>query len=238
MNRVRGTLSPAVLVSALLFATAGCQPGDKEGEEYFTGVADTRPYDQWLAARSEIPADLALGGQFRTVPGHDAAKGGDRVLRYRVQVEKGLELDGRNLARAVHETLNDARSWGGDGTIGLERVSSGASSFTVTVASTGTVNSWCAKDGLDTGEQRVSCNVASTRRVMLNAWRWGTGSATYGDDLANYRRMLINHEVGHRLGHLHETCARSGAPAPVMMQQTLTLVTGGATCRPNPWPRP
>lgn len=238
MNWARRTLSPAVLIPGLLLTTVACGPEDKESEKYVTAGADTRPYDQWLAARSEIPADLALSGQFLTVPGHDAAKGGDRVLRYRVQIEKGLQIDARYLARAVHETLNDARSWGGDATIGLERVSSGASSFTVTVASTGTVNSWCAKDGLDTGEQRVSCNVASTRRVMLNAWRWGTGSSTYGDDLANYRRMLINHEVGHRLGHMHETCERSGAPAPVMMQQTLTLVTGGATCVPNPWPRP
>ncbi|MFE3203279.1 DUF3152 domain-containing protein [Embleya sp. NPDC059237] len=241
MNSALKSILAALLASGLLLATAGCRLSDKKDdkdEKYVTGAADTRPYEEWLAARSEIPADLALAGRFRTVPGHDEARGGTRVLRYRIQIEEGLSIDATYFARAVHETLNDTRSWGGDGTIALERVGSGDSDFVVTLASTGTVNTWCAKDGLDTGEQRVSCNVASTRRVMINAWRWATGSTTYGDDLANYRRMLINHEVGHRLGHMHETCDRSGAPAPVMMQQTLTLVTGSATCSPNPWPRP
>ncbi|WP_346012062.1 DUF3152 domain-containing protein [Streptomyces sp. SID3343] len=240
MKSARRTLLSALAMVCLLVATTtACLKDDAGTGTYVSATADPRPYEQWLAARADIPADLALPGKFLTVAGHDAAKGPGRVLRYRLEVEDGIDIDARYLARAVHETLNDPRSWGGGrGTIALERVSSGDSSFTVTLASTGTVNSWCAKDDLDTGEQRVSCNVASTRRVMLNAWRWSAGSPTYGDDLANYRRMLVNHEVGHRLGHFHETCERSGALAPVMMQQTLTLVTGAATCVANPWPYP
>jgi hypothetical protein len=50
--------------------------------------------------------------------------------------------------------------------------------------------------------------------------------------------MLINHEVGHRLGYGHVLCPEEGALAPVMMQQTKFLTAEGVTCRPNPWPHP
>ena len=51
----------------------------------------------------------------------------------------------------------------------------------------------------------------ATRRrptaVMINAYRWAQGATTYGHDkMFAYRQMLINHEVGHRLGHDHATC--------------------------------
>ena len=108
----------------------------------------------------------------------------------------------------------------------------------VTLASPGTTAEWCAKSGLDTTVDNVSCDSAATERVMINAWRWAQGAKTYGDRMAAYRQMLINHEVGHRLGKGHLYCRRDGAPAPVMMQQTKTLTTGDNTCRPNPWPRP
>jgi len=54
-------------------------------------------------------------------------------------------------------------------------------------------------------------------------------AATHLDD---YRAYLVNHEVGHRLGHGHETCPAAGAPAPVMVQQSKSLYG----CAPNPWP--
>jgi hypothetical protein len=50
--------------------------------------------------------------------------------------------------------------------------------------------------------------------------------------------MLINHEVGHRLGYGHITCDKDGGLAPVMQQQTKFLNHDGIRCRANPWPYP
>ena len=109
----------------------------------------------------------------------------------------------------------------------------------ITLASAPTTDVWCAKSGLDTSVDRVSCDSASTERVMINAYRWAQGAKTFGDDkMFSYRQMLINHEVGHRLGFDHVGCPKDGALAPVMMQQTKTLKTGSAECRPNAWPHP
>ncbi|MEU8822637.1 DUF3152 domain-containing protein [Streptomyces sp. NPDC048636] len=196
-------------------------------------------YAEKMAAVIPLDPKLRGSGAFATVPGHDRAPGRGQLLRYRVDVEKGLPLDGALFAEAVHKTLNDERSWGHGGTRRFERVSSGHADFAITLASPGTTAAWCAKSGLDTAEENVSCDSASTQRVMINAYRWAQGAKTFGDDkMLAYRQMLINHEVGHRLGHDHEVCGRQGALAPVMMQQTKFLTTDGATCRPNAWPFP
>ncbi|MGP3999826.1 DUF3152 domain-containing protein, partial [Streptomyces sp. 8N706] len=201
--------------------------------------AASATYEQKMAAVYPLDAKLAGSGDFAPVPGRDKAPGRGQVIRYRVDVEKGLPLDGELFARAVHETLNDERSWGHDGSRTFERVSTGDADWVITLASPGTTATWCAKSGLDTTVDNVSCDAASTERVMINAYRWAQGAETYGDaKMLAYRQMLINHEVGHRLGHNHEGCTKQGALAPVMMQQTKFLATDGTVCKPNPWPVP
>ncbi|WP_348652582.1 DUF3152 domain-containing protein [Streptomyces sp. WMMC500] len=195
-------------------------------------------YRRRMAETYPVPAGLDGPGTFATVPGHDPAPGAGRVVRYRVDVEDDVPLDGRLFARAVQETLNDERGWGEAGLRTFERVSTGPADFAVTLASPGTTGEWCAMSGFDTTVDNVSCDSGRTERVLINAFRWAQGSTTYGDDILRYRQMLINHEVGHRLGRLHAHCAREGALAPVMMQQTLSLTTDGARCETNPWPHP
>ncbi|WP_324197102.1 DUF3152 domain-containing protein [Streptomyces sp. NRRL B-1677] len=202
------------------------------------GAAGQLTYEQKMDRKYPLDEKAKGSGSFETVGGHDSAPGRGDVLRYRVDVEKGLPLDGELFATAVHRTLNDERSWGHGGTRTFERVSSGHADFVITLATPGTTAVWCAKSGLDTTEDNVSCDSAATDRVMINAYRWAQGAPTYGDKIHAYRQMLINHEVGHRLGHDHETCSKEGALAPVMMQQTKFLTTDGVTCRPNPWPHP
>lgn len=83
------------------------------------------------------------------------------------------------------------------------------------------------------------CNMA-TRVIDINSGRWFGGSEASGLPLDQYRRYVINHEVGHALGcrqHAHQ-CV--DGVAPVMMQQTK-----GTYCKKHkhiataqPWPLP
>ncbi|MFD9373766.1 DUF3152 domain-containing protein [Streptomyces sp. NPDC060020] len=196
-------------------------------------------YEQQMAQQLPIDAKLTGPGTFDTVPGVAKAPGKGRLVRYRVDVEQGLGLDPQLFAEAVQRTLNDPRSWAHGGTMTFERVPGGEADFVITLASPGTTGVWCAKSDLDTTVDNVSCDSASTSRVMINAFRWAQGSATYGpDQMFAYRQMLINHEVGHRLGHGHVNCQTPGALAPIMQQQTKSLDIGGIQCKANPWVYP
>ncbi|MFI6687218.1 DUF3152 domain-containing protein [Streptomyces sp. NPDC050485] len=193
-------------------------------------------YEQQMTRQFPLDAKLTASGRFDAVPGFEAAPGTGRKYRYRVDMEQGLGLDGGLFAEAVQKTLNDDRSWSHSGAMTFERISSGKPDFVITLASPGTTGTWCAKSGLDTTEDNVSCDSAATDRVMINAYRWAQGSVTYGAQAMHaYRQMLINHEVGHRLGHNHVSCRTPGTLAPVMQQQTKSLEIDGIKCLPNPW---
>ncbi|MFJ2887986.1 DUF3152 domain-containing protein [Streptomyces sp. NPDC087305] len=195
-------------------------------------------YAQKMAKKYPLGAKLKGPDKFDAVPGVDKAPGKGHKYTYRVDVEQGLGLDGTLFAEAVQKTLNDKRSWVHNGARTFERIYTGKPDFVITLASPGTTATWCAKSGLDTTEDNVSCDSAATERVMINAYRWAQGSTTYGDKMYAYRQMLINHEVGHRLGYGHVTCDKDGELAPVMQQQTKFLNHDGIHCLANPWPYP
>ncbi|MGW6393171.1 DUF3152 domain-containing protein [Streptomyces sp. NPDC055103] len=202
-------------------------------------AAPAPTYEQLMTRQFPIDPKLHGSGEFEAVPGFQKAPGKGRLVRYRIDVEKGVGLDPVLFASAVHKTLNDERSWAGQGAMTFERISSGDPEFVITLASPGTTGDWCRKSGLDTTVDNVSCDSASTERVMINAFRWAQGSETFGPKaMYAYRQMLINHEVGHRLGHGHVSCDTPGALAPVMQQQTKSLKIDGISCRPNPWVYP
>ncbi|MFF5521340.1 DUF3152 domain-containing protein [Streptomyces coeruleorubidus] len=195
-------------------------------------------YDEKMGKTYPLGATFKGSGTFDAVPGIATGPGTGQKFTYRVDVEQGLGLDAELFAEAVQKTLNDQRSWAHNGARTFERIYSGKPDFVITLASPGTTADWCAKSGLDTTVDNVSCDSAATERVMINAYRWAQGSETYGDKIHAYRQMLINHEVGHRLGYGHVTCDKDGGLAPVMQQQTKFLDHDGIRCRANPWPYP
>jgi hypothetical protein len=169
------------------------------------------------------------------VPGSDTpvSLAPGRTVRYTVEAEGGLKVDLANFSSQVRDVLTGDRGWEAKdrvrfGNVTAAAVAKGAAvDVHITLASPDTVDRECAP--LRT-LGKVSCHSGS--RVMLNVMRWLKGAASYGDDLASYRIYLINHEVGHSLGHGHSTCPKPGASAPVMVQQTLGL----QGCKAWPYP--
>ena len=150
------------------------------------------------------------------------------LTRYDVRVEDGLSIDPDKAAVQIQRILDDKRSWSGTRHWRFELAPVGEpASLHVYIVTPDTTDRLCAPY-LTRGE--VSCQ--NGNRVILNAKRWLLGVDSYGSDLTNYQRYLVNHEFGHALGKSHVGCPRSGRLAPVMMQQTKGL----GACRRNPWP--
>lgn len=165
----------------------------------------------------------------RLVPGTSEVNGpGPITWRYGVEVERGLPIDAVEFAAAVDRILFDPRGWLGPGSrITLLRVDQPPFDFMVTLAKPRTVDRLCLP--LHTAS-RVSCE--NRGRSVINWLRWSTSSPYWGDR-TKYRRYLINHEVGHSLGHGHRFCGGRGQVAPVMQQQT----GPAAPCIHAQWPK-
>ncbi len=178
---------------------------------------------------------MAGAGTIRALkipPGPVAAAG--RTVSYSIEIEDGIPVRPTDFARTVQGVLVDARGWQTeDGVrfepLGPSALAAGAhADVRVTLASPALTARLCAP--LNVSTQQVSC--WNGGRAVLNLARWALGSSTYGSDLRAYRVYLVNHEVGHGLGHQHAQCSEPNRPAPVMVQQTKSLE--GCTAWPYP----
>ncbi|MGH2770929.1 MAG: DUF3152 domain-containing protein [Actinomycetota bacterium] len=147
------------------------------------------------------------------------------TVAYRVESRSGDRADFESVVEA---TLSDPRGWSRAG-FALVRARDGP--FLIVLGDGDEVDRLCLP--YET-YGKYSCQNGPV--VALNADRWRFAHPKWTGDLATYRQMLVNHEVGHLLGQKHPSpqCPRRGQPAPVMAQQT-TELNG---CRPNPWPLP
>lgn len=179
----------------------------------------------------DVEVPVALGGDFLIAPGSQDAPDGRVTYQVRVEVEDGLPVSVEEFSAFAMETLNDERSWAHDGAVTFARTD-GDADIRVVLASPATVDENCAP--LKTGG-KWSCGRYG--HAMINAARWVSGADAFtgaGGEIEEYRRYLINHEVGHLLGYQHESCTTPGSPAPVMTQQSLYL----QGCTPNGWAHP
>ncbi|GHH40299.1 DUF3152 domain-containing protein [Lentzea cavernae] len=197
-----------------------------------------------------VPVREMGEGWWRTIAGTTEQVGTGKVHTYSVEVEQGavLPVAHQAFAATVDAALADPRGWTASGDVAFRRVDVAEPDVRIRLTATQTARATCGFElPYDT-----SCYHEGV--VYVSAPRWFRGAQSFAGDLEGYRRYVVNHEVGHFLGHGHEFCPADGAPAPVMMQQTfsvsndalaeitartpqgLSVPRDGRTCTPNPWP--
>lgn len=208
----------------------GDSVGDTGGSSSPSTPHTTAPASPSVTHKAAPPKVPSSGsGRFSTADASGKASGHGTIRRYKVEVEGGIDLSASDAAHEVAAILADPRGWTADGHDGFQLVSSGRADFVVKIATPDTVDAICGAAGLLTRGE-VNCDVGST--VVVNLKRWLLGSPEFKGPIAGYRALIINHEVGHRIGHGHEGCAGPGKLAPVMMQQ----IKGLNGCKANEWP--
>jgi len=178
-------------------------------------------------AESCIVAADAPTGTLGIVTGETEIVGPGTVWDVRFEIEVDLGVDGPCFAAEALRILNDPRGWGADGDHTFRQVDGDSYDIRLILASPDKTDALCYP--VPTGGI-YSCRNGNL--VVLNFWRWEDGADPFDGDTTTYRQYLVNHEVGHRLGHDHAGCPGSGLPAPVMMQQTKFT----DPCYPNGWP--
>jgi hypothetical protein len=149
------------------------------------------------------------------------------LLRYNVAVEDGLGFDVEAFSDDVAAVMADDRGWTAGRAWRFEQVGEGSADFTIWLASPQQRAPLC-------GSSNTTVSCRNGNNVVVNSARWIAGVPHWDGTLDEYREYVVNHEVGHRLGHGHVVCPAEGEPSPVMAQQTFQL----AGCTGNAWPYP
>ena len=176
---------------------------------------------------------------------------GSTLVPYQVELEQGIAWTSKypaftvnDFASIVDNVLRNPRGWIGsnehpvtdaaenmtDVSWSFQRVSNSPTGVLhIRLSTPATTDYLCGQYGMDT-QGVYSCRYGNY--LIINLRRWLTAAPGFDMGLTGYRNMVINHEMGHRLGFGHMKCPTAGTSAPVMMQETISL--GG--CAPNAYP--
>ncbi|MFD4143865.1 DUF3152 domain-containing protein [Streptomyces sp. NPDC058572] len=189
--------------------------------------ASPSPSPSPSASSASVPVSGA--GTFAVARSSGAPAGSGLPRRYQVEVEDGTGVKAEQAAAEIEKILAHPRGWAAHGHGRFQLVSENAD-FVIRIATPTTADKLCLEQGFDTGGE-LNCETADG--VVVNLRRWMLGSPTFDGAPAEYRHLIINHEVGHEIGNRqHMGCPGDGKPAPVMMQQ----IKGLDGCVSNAWP--
>lgn len=148
------------------------------------------------------------------------------AVTYAVGIKGDVGADLATFRRTAARVLSDHDGWAAAGRVEFVP-SRRAPDFRLWLAAPDSVaaaNSECDAD--------FSCRVGDD--IYINAQRWRLATDTYRHrSLAQYRRYVINHEVGHWLGLDHAECYGVGEQAPLMLQQSKDLQGCDARATPR-----
>ena len=151
------------------------------------------------------------------------------AIRYAINVDPGAEISRARVTTIIADILADRRGWESVKHVRFIAVRWSDAKLRIWIMQPIEIDRRCAPL---TTDGYTSCAIGWN--VYINADRWKYGAEAAAMNHANYRRYVVNHEIGHALGERHRPCPGHGRLAPVMLQQTLGL----RGCRPNPWPNP
>lgn len=153
-----------------------------------------------------------------------------KYITYRIVFEGNLaaSTDTENFIAQVAQTLAHPQGWIRAGYIFNRVQVANQADFSLTLIQAELL------DQIPGCDSNWSCR--SGRNVYINEDRWNSATSAWnnaGGSLRDYRHLVVNHEVGHWLGHGHYNCSDSpSTKAPVMQQQSIDL----QGCDFNPWP--
>ncbi|MCQ2570912.1 MAG: DUF3152 domain-containing protein [Candidatus Saccharibacteria bacterium] len=156
--------------------------------------------------------------------------GASYEITYDVSSRGEIKGDLENFRHKVAEIFVDARGWSRAG-VKFTEVEEGGRLHMV-LASPSEVK----KASPSVCSSELSCHVNET--IYINDDRWNGASEAYrglGVSVPNYQTMVVNHEVGHFLGHNHmSSCGVSSGVGSIMIDKAANL----GTCLPTYWPLP
>lgn len=219
-----------VALALALAAGAGCSgpaPGARSGTALASTTSaptTTGPLASMTASTTTTPSTASTLSS--TPAATDPPPAADVVISLRVE-RHTADAATAGFEDAAKATLTDTRGWT---RAGFRFVFDAPDApYRLVLAEGPEVDALCRP--YDT-HRTYSCQLGPV--VALNADRWRSATPQWTGDLATYRQMLVDHEVGHLLGLKHPSpqCPQPGVPARVMAQQSTEL----HGCLPNPWP--
>jgi predicted metalloprotease len=127
----------------------------------------------------------------------------------------------------IADTLNDHRSWNHEFKQTLDQTQSFVNMYKYTRQK--------IKEKFPELVGLSVCEYLKTpRMIYFDIQNWNSPPKNFTGDRKTYRQYLINHEMGHALGHMHSTLENIKKEdfCPVMYQQT----KGTNQCQANQWP--